>query len=180
VPVAAGEGVDPAVQQDWKVRLERAAAMQAEGRLRRAEAERVLAEKDAGCASRFLVNSCRNDNQEEYMRAARQARQLENEGNAIERQVKKEQMSERDRQYRAEAPKRAADLQARQAETEAARREAEERTASILADKEKKAEAGARRKAAAAAEHQRKVREHEAKVAAKMKQAAERSATGKK
>lgn len=179
-PVAAGEGVDPAVQQDWKLRLDKAATLQAEGRQRQAEAERVLAEKNAECASRFLVNSCRDGNQEEYMRAARQARLLENEGNAIERQVKKEQLSERDRQYRAEAPKRAADLQARQAETEAARSEAEARSAAILADKEKKAEAGAKRKAAAAAEHQRKVREHEAKVVARVKQAAERSAAEKK
>ncbi len=179
-PLVAGEATDPALQQDWQQRLAKAAALQAEGRQRQAEAERVLAEKNAECASRFLVNSCRNGNQEEYMLAARQARQLQNEGDVIERQVKKEQMSERDRQFRADAPKRAADLQARQAETEAARSETEARTASLIADKEKKAEAGAKRKAAAAEEHQRKVREHEARVAAKMKQAAERSAAEKK
>lgn len=175
-PALADEAVDPALEQDWKARLDKAAALQAEGKQRQAEAARVQAQKNAECEHRFFVNSCLNESREEYMAVSRQARLLENEGSAIERQVKKEQLSERDRQQRTEAPKRAAELQARQAETAALRDEAASRETAIRADKEKKAEEGARRKAEDAAKQRRKQQEHAARVAEKMDKAARRAA----
>ncbi|MCB4360094.1 hypothetical protein [Quatrionicoccus australiensis] len=175
-PALADQAVDPALEQDWKARLDKAAALQAEGKQRQAEAARVQALKDAECEHKFLVNSCLNESREEYMVVSRQARLLENEGKAIERQVKKEQLSEHDRQQRAEAPKRAAELQARQTETAALRDEAESREAAIRTDKERKAAEGARRKADDAAKQRRKQQEHAARVAEKMDKAARRAA----
>lgn len=171
-PLSAAESGASAEQQaDWNLRLEKAAALTAEGEARQQEAGRLLEEKNIACRKKFLVNACLKKNDEEYMAVARQARQMSNEGKAIELQVKKEQLSDRDLRRQAEMPQREAELRERQAETAANRQATAEREAAIRADKEKKAEEGAKRKAAEAEKLRQRQAAHDARVAEKMQKA---------
>ncbi|RIX48404.1 MAG: hypothetical protein D3M94_05845 [Rhodocyclales bacterium GT-UBC] len=173
----AGEDGPSAEQQaDWAARLDKAAALQADGKARQAEAERVFAAKDAECQHSFLVNACHSAANKEYIGASRIGKNLENEGKAIERQVKKEQLSDRDARRAAAAPQRLEELRQREAETSAERDEKAARAAATLADKERKAAEGAKRKAADAERLRKKQEEHDAKVAAKKAQAERRAA----
>lgn len=160
-----------AQQQDWQQRLARGAALQADGAARKAEATRLLSEKQAACAKKFLVNPCRNQAHQEYVTASRQGLLLESEGKAIERQVHQEQLADKDRQRELDAPLRAADMQARQAEREAEIRADEEKRAARLAEKASKAEEGAKRKAEDAEKLSRRQAAHDARVAEKVRAA---------
>lgn len=173
---AAEDGPSPEQQADWDARLEKAAALQADGKARQAEAERIFAAKDAECQHKFLVNACHSDANKEYVGASRIGKNLENEGKAIERQVKKEQLSDKDARRAAAAPQRAEDMKLREGETAAERSEKDAKAAATLADKEKKAAEGIKRKAADAEKLRKKQEEHEAKVAAKKAQAERRAA----
>ena len=167
----------PSVEQDadWKARQARAAEMRSEADRRLDAAEALYKEQDLACYRTFLVNRCRDNAYKEFSAARSEAKRLENEGKAIERQVKKEQFSARDLEAAAAAPARAADLQAREAETAAARSQAELNEARKRADQEHQAEEGARRKAAEAERLQKKQADHDARVAEKMKKAAAQS-----
>lgn len=179
-PVAAAEAVGtPEQEADWQQRLDKAGALQSEGKARQEVAERRYFEDEAACYRKFLVNACRNDAREIYIKERSEGRRLETEGKVIELQVKKEQVAERDRQTREAAPQRAADLQARQAEVEAQRQAAEAARAATLADKAGKAEAGARRKAEDEARLQRKQEAHAARIKAKMDEAKRKAAEDK-
>lgn len=156
---------------DWEKRLARAAELRQEGARRQAEADRLYEEQEPACYRKFLVNRCRNEAYRELTESSRDARRLENEGKAIERQVKKEQLSDRDLEAAARAPEREARLQALEIETAAARTEAEIEEARTRADKERKAEEGARRKAEDAERLRKKQADHEARVAEKMQKA---------
>jgi colicin import membrane protein len=168
---AAETGPSSEQAADWEARLEKAAALQAEGKTHQAEAERIYNEADTACFKKFLVNSCRADARKIYVAASRVGKNLENEGKAIERQVKKEQLSDKDARRAAEAPQRAADLELRRDETMAARDEAAAKEAATRTDKEKKAAEGVRRKAAEAEKLRKKQAEHDARVAEKMQKA---------
>lgn len=168
---AAETGPSPEQEADWEARLEKSAALQADGKARQAEADRIYNEADTACFKKFLVNACRADARKTYVAASRIGKNLENEGKAIERQVKKEQLSDKDARRAAEAPQRAADLELRRDETTTARDEAAAKEAATRADKEKKAAEGVRRKAAEAEKLQKKQAEHEARVAEKMQKA---------
>ena len=159
-------------EADWKARLERADAMRSEADRRLDAAEALYKEQDLACYKKFLVNRCRDNAYQEFAEARRAAKRLENEGKAIERQVKKEQFSARDLEAAAAAPAREAELQAREAETAAARSQAEITEARKRAEQERQAEEGAKRKAAEAERLQKKQAEHDARVAEKMKKAA--------
>lgn len=174
--LAADSAVGSEQQADWAQRLEKAAALQAEGDARRSEAAKVLGEKNAACQKRFQVNACLKENENEYSAASRQAKHLSNEGLAMERAVRKEQLSERDALHDERAARRQAELPARQAETAAARQAAAEREAELRADRAKKAEAGLQRKAAAAEKLSQKEAAHNARVAEKMQKAQQRAA----
>lgn len=170
------DGASDAQLADWAQRIDQAEALSAEGKARQEEAARMLAEKNAECARKFLVNACLKDNEREYTAAAHQAKRLDNEGAAIKRAVKQEQLNQRDAQHQADAARREAELQGRQTETTAARQAAANREAAILADKAKKATAGAQRKAADAEKLRRKQAAHAARVAEKMQKAEQRAA----
>lgn len=172
---AADQGPDSEQQAAWQLRLDKAAALSAEGRARQAEASRILEEKNAACRKKFLVNACLQENQEEYSAAARQGKLLENEGRAIERQVRKEQLSDSDVRRQAAAPQREAELQERQAEVAATREAAANKEATIRADQAKKAVEGEKRKAADAEKLHRKQAAHDARVAEQMRKAAQRA-----
>lgn len=178
MPVAA-LAADGAASAGQQVRLDKAAALQAEGKARQAEADQVLADKNTECAATFFINDCRKAAAREHLKVTRETRRLENEGKAIEREVKREQALERDRQRTDAAPKRAADLELRQAEAMNARQVSEEKIAAAQAAKAAKAAEGEKRKAAEAERLRKKQADHDARVTRKMREAEERAAAKK-
>ena len=156
---------------DWEQRLTRAAELRRAGAERQAAADKLYEELEPACYKKFLVNRCRDNAYRELTASTREAKRLENEGKAIERQVRKEQFSARDVEAAAMAPVREARLEALEVETAAARTEAEIDEARTRADKERKAEEGARRKAEEAERLRKKQAEHEARVAEKAQKA---------
>lgn len=163
----------PSAEQDadWKQRLARAGEMRSEAARRNDAAEARYQEQEAACYRKFLVNRCRDNAYQEFLAATRDAKRLENESKSIERQVKKEQYSQRDLEAAASAPEHAAKLEVLEVETAAARSEAEINEARTRADKERQAEEGARRKAEEAERLRKKQAEHDARVAEKMEKA---------
>lgn len=160
----------------WQTRLDKAAAMQAEGKARQVEADQLQAQKNTECAKKFLINDCRNAAARENLKTIRETRRLENEGKAMEREVKKEQMAEREKQQLEAAPRRAAGLELRQAESVAARQTAEDKRTATLASKATKAAKGEKRKLAEAEKQHKKQADHDARVAKKMQEAEQRAA----
>ena len=160
---------------DWEQRLMRAAELRREGAERQAAADRLYEAQEPACYKKFLVNRCRDNAFRELTESSMEAKRLENEGKAIERQVKKEQFSARDVEAAARAPEREAKLKALELETAAARTEAELEEATTRADKARKAEEGARRKAEEAERLRKKQAEHDARVAEKMEKSAARA-----
>lgn len=173
LPLAAmAESVGNVEQEaDWAARLDKAAALQAESRTMKDAAKQAMEEKTPACGKKFLVNACRNELRQEYLKASHEAQRLESEGKAIEREVKREQIAEREKRSIEEAPQREAELKARAAETEAARRSTQVRVEATRADKAKKAEEGEQRKAADAERLRQKQETHARKVAEKMREA---------
>jgi colicin import membrane protein len=163
-------------QSDWQQRLDRAASMKAEAQARQAAAERLQEQKSAECFKKFLVNACQKEADHEHMLESREAKRLENQGKALEREVKKEQLNDKDKRRAEAAPQHEADLRARQAETAAAQQSIETEQAASRADKEKKAAEGAKRKAAEAEKQRKKQADHEARQAQKMQKAARHAA----
>lgn len=182
LPLAAvaDPGADAARQADWDARLGKAAALVAESKSIKDAARQTLEEKTPACSQKFLVNACRDELRRDYLKAGHEAQRLESEGKAIEREVKKEQIAEREKRKVVEAPQREADLQAREADTEAARQAAQAKIEATEADKAKKAAEGEKRKAADAERLRQKQEAHERKVAGKMREAAQRAEDGAK
>lgn len=173
--LAADSGPTPEQQADWQQRMDKATALQNESRTRKAEADRILEQKNAQCFKKFQVNRCQDQARNEHMMSIREIRRLENQGEALERQVKKEQLAVKDRRNAEMAPQRAADLEVRAAATAEVRQSAEAERAATLADKARKAEERAQRKAAEAEKQRKKQEDHAARVAKKMQQAERRA-----
>lgn len=173
---AADLAADDEQQAAWQQRLDKASAMQAESARRQADAEKLLQEKYTVCASNFLVNDCRNAAYKDYLKVTQETRRQTNEGKALEREVKKEQVAAREKHRAEEAPKNEAKLRLRQQKTETSHQASEEKMAATRASKAAKAAAGEQRKAADAAKHQKKVADHNARVAKQMRRAEERAA----
>jgi colicin import membrane protein len=172
--VAAGPVATDEQEADWERRLERASALQSEGETKKAEAEKLFEERKAACFRKFLVNRCQEAAYDDYIATAKEGRRQSNEGKAIERQVKKEQLNARDMQRIADTPQHQAELKEREADTTAARSAAAAEEAATRAKKAQQAEEGAQRKAGEAERQQRKQAEHEARVAEKKAEAAAR------
>jgi colicin import membrane protein len=173
-PVAA-LAADAGRQAGWQERLGRAAAMQEESKGMHGAASKLLEQKNLECAKEFLVNACRNEAYQAYLKSSHEARRLENDGKALEREVKKEQAADRRQRVAEEAPQRAAERREREAETAAARQAAERQAEKTRADKARQAVSGERRKAREAERLRRKQAAHAARVAQK-KQETERKA----
>lgn len=169
---AAGPAGTDEQQADWERRLERATALQSEGDAKKVEAEKLFEERKTACFRKFLVNRCQEAAYEDYIAAVKEGRRQSNEGKAIERQVKKEQLNARDMQRIADTPQHQAELREREADTAAARSAAAAEEAAMRARKAQQAQEGAQRKAGEAERQQRKQAEHEARVAEKKAEAA--------
>ena len=169
--VIAESGPTAEQQADWEQRLARAAELQQQGAEGRAAAEKQLEEQTTACYKKFLVNRCRDNAHSDYVEANKLARRIQNEGKAIERQVKKEQLSAKDLQAAAEMPEREAELKVLEAETSAARQAAAAEEEAKRTAKARKAEEGAQRKAEEAERLRKKQADHEAQVAQQMEKA---------
>jgi colicin import membrane protein len=174
--LAADTAVSAEQQAAWQARLDKAAALQAESKARQDEADALLAKQNEVCASKFLINDCRNAAAREHLKTTREARRLEIDGKAMEREVKREQLSDRNRVQAEEAPQRAADLELRQAESMNARQAAEDKMAATRAAKAAKAAEGQKRKLAEAEKQRKKQADHDARVAKKVHEAEQRAA----
>ena len=173
---AAESGAETDQQASWRERLDKAAALQSESKSLKEEGLKRKEQLHLECGKKFLVNSCRIDADREYLKTTHEARRLEAEGRALEREVKKEQLAERDRQRADEAPRHEAEMQARQADTAAGRQAAEQKIEAERADKARKAAEGEKRKAEQAEKYRQKQEAHDAKVAAKKLEAERRAA----
>ena len=180
LPVLADIGPDAQQTADWTQRLERASALQREGRRLQEVADQAFEAESKACFSRFQVTSCQQAAKKTHVAATRAARKLETEGSALERTVKKEQQADKAARREADAPRRQAELKAREAETAEARAAASQIAEARQADKARQAEEGARRKAADAERLRKKREEHEVKVARRMAEAERRAAEAKK
>lgn len=167
---------DGGTAADRQQRLDKAAALQAEARSRRGAADQLLNDKKADCFKKFRVTACQDEARSEHQEAIREARRLENEGKALEREVRKEQLTDKDRRRAETARQHDAELKLREAETAAARQAAEAEAATASLAKEKRAEEGGRRKAAEAERQRKKQADHEARVAEKRHQAERQAA----
>jgi hypothetical protein len=172
-PVQAEAAATP---DDWQLRLDKSAALMAEGQARLDSAERKLAEQNAACYKKFFVNACRGDARSVFQVESREAKRLKAEAKAIELQVKKEQRDARDLRAQEEAPLRAAEREALAAEKEAAAQAAAAERAAHLADKARQAEEGAQRKLENEARLQQKREAHDARVAAAVEEANRKAA----
>lgn len=168
---------DAALVADWTRRNTNAAEMKNEARQLKDSADRVLAEKNAACQEKFQVNACLAEAHREHSAQVTEARRLDNQARAQEREVRKEQLADRDARTLAESAQRESDLQMRQVETASARAEAQQKEDELRAGKERAAVQGARRHAADAAKLEKKQAAHAAKVARKKEEAARRDAT---
>jgi colicin import membrane protein len=168
----------PTLQQraDWDRRLEEAKKLQEDGVARRSEAMQAFEVRKKECFKKFRVSGCQQEAKQQYLQAANEARRIENDGKARERQVKKEELADRDARRLAREPEREADLRAREAEVRAEREHSESSRAEKLAEKEEQARAGAERRAAAEERQSKKREAHERKVAEKMAKARQREA----
>ena len=176
VAYAADDGPSPEQLADWQQRLEKATAMQLEGKAQQAAADKIFDEEFAACAKKFLVISCQKDATKVHTTAIRPATALVNQGKALEREVKKEQLADKDQRRAAKAPDRAAELKALEAETATERKVAAETEAAKRADKARKAEEGSKARTERLEKQAKKQADHDAKVAEKMQKAERRVA----
>lgn len=174
--VAADDSVKAEQQAGWQARLDKAAALQAESKARQDVADELLEQRNTECATKFLINDCRNAAAKEHLKTTREARRLEIDGRAMEREVKREQLSHRNKVQAEDAPRRAADLELRQAESMNARQVAEDKMVATRAAKAAKAAEGEKRKIAEAEKQRKKQADHDARVAKKKLEAEQRAA----
>ena len=167
---------DPALKADWDRRLEEAKAQQNAGKAQKAAARQLFESEKVACFKKFRVTDCQEDALGRYQISTKEARRIENDGLAKERQVKKEQLEDKDKRYIAEAPERAADRAKREATTAENRQKKTETIARKLAEKQKKASDGADRHARDAERLEKKRLRHEKKVAEQMEKAKAREA----
>ncbi len=171
----AALAADAGREAGWQERLGRATAMREESRSMHSAASKLLEQKNLECTKQFLVNACRNEAYQSYLKSSREASRLDNDGKALEREVRKEQAADRRQRVADEAPQREAERREREAETAAARQASERAAERMRAEKAHQAVNGERRKAREAEKLRRKQAEHEAR-AADMKRKAERKA----
>lgn len=166
-------------QAEWNARLEQAARMRQTAGEQKSEAERRFQALDASCYEKFQVNACRDEASRERNTAIQAARRMENEAKLLELGVKKAQRQDEDARRAAEEPARQEMLKTRQEQKAAEMTAGEAERAAILAEKEKRAEEGKQRLQANEARAARKRAEHDAAVAAQIREAEAKKANEK-
>lgn len=170
---------DDALAASWGERENQAAALLADGAARRSAAKNTLAAEEARCSRKFFVNRCRHQAYQEYVTANREGMRIENEGRSIKRQLAQERILERDRERQAELVQREATLAQRAVDHRVAHDADEARRSALQADKEAKAQAGAKRKQEDMRRLEKRQAAHAARVAEKKRAAEENAAAGR-
>lgn len=171
-PACVQAADDAAQRSDWETRLAAAKEKQSRGNQMKQAAKKTFDAEQKACFKRFRVTDCQQESRLQYNQALKAARAQVNEGEAEERQVRKEQRDDKDARYAAEAPQRAAELKAREARVSSERSATETQQAQRLADKEAQARAGAQRRARDAERQRKKQEAHERKVQERLEEAA--------
>lgn len=155
-------------QAGWDARLAAAKDKQARGKAIESAASKQFEAEHQACFKKFLINDCQREVRLIYNQAAREGRLLENEGDAEERQVRKEMREDEAARYAADAPKREADLRAREIEVANERAAATAKRDQRRAEKEAQAAAGRERRARDEERQRQKQEEHQRKVQKKI------------
>jgi colicin import membrane protein len=174
--LAEESGASAELQASWQERLDKAASLHDDSKALKEEGIKRSKQKYLECDKKFLVNACRTEADREYLKTTHEARRLEAESRALEREVKKEQLADREKRRLEEAPQHEAEMQARETDTASSRQATEQKIEAERADKAKKAAEGEKRKAEQAEKHRQKQEAHAAKVAAKKLEAERRAA----
>ena len=85
--VQAADEPDPAQLADWERRNRKAGDLIEEARQMHQEAKRLYAEKSLACHQKFQVNACLSEAHREQSKQIAEARRVENQGKALERDV---------------------------------------------------------------------------------------------
>lgn len=161
---------------DWEARLAKGKALKGESKDRKNEATATFEAAKLACQKKFRVYECHDEARERYVLAIKEARRLENEGAAIERQVKKEQLADKDQRHRDEVPQREADLKEREAAVAADQQQAAAKHDKLQAKKAQQEAEGPEKRAADDERIRLKREKHERTVAKKMEKARQREA----
>lgn len=143
VTTQAPDPVAPAAVEalpDRGQRLERAKTLHEEANGIRRAAEEINVQAKKACWDRFLVSACLEDARMALRDETARARKLDQEAREIEREVKKQDIAEREARRIEEAPRKAAEAAAQAEKNRLAQEEALRRVA------EKQAEAAARKR----------------------------------
>ena len=165
-------------EADWQARLARAKQMQTEAQQQRKAADADLAVREQACHEKFAVNDCLNDARRAHREVARGAQLLENDGKTIERQVRKEQLRDKEAQRAREAPQRDAERAAKGEAAAAEQAATQQRIADKQAEKAAQAKSGAARRARDAERQRQKQEKHQQEVAKRKAKAERRAAEG--
>jgi colicin import membrane protein len=127
---ASAQTAPPADSREAK--LERARQLRDQADAMRGEADRRYKVADVACREKFFVNSCLDDAHQAQLDQTFKARELEKQARELERDVKRQDIAEREAKRIQEAPARAAAAAAkaernRQAVEEAQRERARKR-----------------------------------------------------
>lgn len=171
-----GSEPEPARKADWDRRLTIAQAQQQAGKAKKAEAKKLFEAEKVACFEKFRVTDCQEEARRRYVVSTNEARRIENDGLALERQVKKEQLADKAARYEADAPLRAADRAQREAKVAEARQKSEEKRSRKIASQQEKTKQGAERRARDAERLEKKKARHEQKVAEQMAKSKRRAA----
>lgn len=174
---ASAQSGDLAAQEKaWDARVATAKEKQARGKKMKDAAKKRFDAEQKACFKEFRVTDCQKDSRLRYNQATKEARLIENEGSAEEREVRRERRNDKDARYAAEAPKRAQELRDKEAATRSERSAEQAARDKKLADKAQKAKEGAARRASDAERIRAKQEAHERKVQKRMERAARREA----
>lgn len=147
--------------------LARGQALQQQAAELRQQADRILAEEEQACASRLLVNDCRNQAKARHLEQVQEARRLDAEGRELEYQARVEERDLKQQQRDADAASQAEELARRQKLRDAEQQEREALRQRRLAEKEAKAAEGERKAAERRARQEKKQADHARRVAEK-------------
>lgn len=161
----------PEQRAAWARRLDEASALQRQGTAQQKQAKDAYNTRKKACFKKFRVTGCQQEARQDYVQATNEARRIQNEGKAMERDVRKEELAEKDARRLAREPQREAELQTREAEVRAERERDDSARAAKLAGKEEKARIGAEKRAADEERLRKKQEKHARKVAEKMEKA---------
>lgn len=171
VPAALADQPERAretLASDWAQRLEAVRQQRGDAvEKKRAATARYESERN-DCYRKFLVTDCQEKARQRFLESTHEARRLENEADAAERQIKKEKRLDKERRYLAEEPLRRAELRQRE------ERVAQERSRVQIAQEQKeakqreKARLGALRRAQDDERLKQKKKRHDRKVAEQM------------